>query len=78
MSFLMGIGAKAWGYIVAAVTVVIGVLTMLAKVKQAGRDEIAAKVNVETGAANARMAEAAVQSPKGKNDVAEAARRHQF
>ena len=78
MNFLAGIGLKAWGYIAAAVTAIVGILTVLGKAKQAGRDEVVAKVNQNAGETAARMAEAAAQSPKGKDDVVQDLRRGKF
>lgn len=69
MNFLAGIGLKAGGYIAAAGAVVIGLLTMLGRAKQAGRNEVATKVNAETAEANKRMLDAAVQAPKEIDDV---------
>jgi len=69
MSFLMGIGAKAWGYLITAGAVVLGVFIAFGKAKQAGRDEVKAKVNEATAGANERMLNAATQAPKGIDDV---------
>ena len=69
MAFLSSIGAKTWAYIATAATLVAGVVVALGRAKQAGRNEVAAKVNESSGEAAARMAEAAVQSPKDKDDV---------
>ena len=69
MSFLMGIGAKAWGYLAAAAGAVVGLLVILGKAKQAGRDEVVGNVNEETAATQKRMLDAATQAPKGIDDV---------
>lgn len=69
MSFLMGIGAKAWGFIAMALTVVAAAFVALSKAKQAGRDEVAAKVNEASAATGKRMLDAATQAPKDIEDV---------
>lgn len=69
MSFLMGIGAKAWAYLATALTVVAAAFIALGKAKQAGRDEVKAKVNEATAGAKERMLDAATQAPKGIDDV---------
>lgn len=76
--FLTSIGARAWGYMLAAGAVVIGLLAALGKAKQAGRNEVAAKVNLASGEAAARMLDAAVQSPKDKADVVKDLRSGKF
>ena len=78
MNFLMSIGLKAWGYIAAAATAVIGLLTLFAKVKQAGRDEVIKLENERAAEANKRMLDAAVQAPKGKEDVVKDLRAGRF
>lgn len=78
MNFLAGIGLKVWGYVAAAIAGVVAILTVLGRAKQAGRDEVTAKVNANAGETAARMAEAAAQSPKGKDDVVQDLRRGKF
>lgn len=69
MSFLTGVSLKIWGYLAAAGAVLIGLLTLFGKAKQAGRDEVVGKVNAATAEANKRMLDAAVQAPKEIDDV---------
>jgi len=69
MGFLLSIGAKAWAYLATALTVVAGMFIALGKAKQAGRDEVEAKVNKAGADANKRMLDAAIQAPKGIDDV---------
>lgn len=78
MSFLTSIGIKAWGYIATAGAVVLGLFVALGKAKQAGRDEVKAKVNEATADANKRMLDAAVQSPKEIDDVRKDLRNGRF
>lgn len=78
MTFLASIGLKVWGYVAAAVAVVVGLLTMFGRAKQAGRDEVAGAVNKSTADANARMVDAAVQAPGDRQGVANDARKGRF
>lgn len=78
MNFLTGLGLKVWGYVAAAVAVVAALWTALAKAKQAGRTEVSSAVNQASGAAAARMAEAAVKAPKERDDVVKDLRAGKF
>jgi len=56
MSFLLGLLGGAWKYILAALGIIAGVLTVLFQAKKAGKDEVIAKTqekeleNVQTAA----------------------------
>lgn len=78
LGFLSSIGARAWGYMAAAGAVVVGAMLALGRAKQAGRNEVATKVNQSSGEAAARMAEAATQAPKDKDDVVKGLRTGDF
>ena len=67
-----------WSYLAAAVGAVVGLLVILGKAKQAGRDEVKTKVNEATAGANARMLDAAVKAPKGIENVREDLRNGTF
>lgn len=76
--FLTSIGARAWGYMIAAGALVIGLLAAFGKARQSGIDYVAKKVNEDTAKAAARMLDAAVQSPKDKADVVKDLRSGKF
>ena len=76
--FLTSIGARAWGYMLAAGAVVIGLFTVLGKARQSGIDYVAKKVNEDTAKATGRMLDAAVQAPKDKADVVKDLRSGKF
>ena len=78
ISFLAGIGAKAWAYVGAALAVVAGIFIALGKAKQAGRLEVASKVNEASADTTKRMLDAAVQAPKEKAGVVEDLRLGKF
>ena len=78
ISFLSGIGLKAWGYLATAATIVVAAMVALGKAKQAGRDEVTTAVNQSSGEAAARMAEAATQAPTDRQGVADDARKGRF
>lgn len=69
LTLLSGIGLRVWGYIAAVVAIVVGLLSLFSKAKQAGRDEVANKVNSDTAGANERMLNASTQAPKDVKNV---------
>lgn len=74
MGFLAGIGAKVWGYVIAAAAVLAAVATIFQKGKSAGRVEVTSKVNEETAKANKAMLDAAVNAPTEKKGLTDALR----
>lgn len=78
MSFVTSIGARAWGYMIAAGAVVVGLLAAFGKARQSGIDYVAKKVNEDTAKATGRMLDAAVQAPKDKADVVKDLRSGKF
>lgn len=63
------IGLKVWGYVIAAGAALVGILTLFAKVKQAGRNEVTTAVNADTADKTKKMLDAATQAPKEIKDV---------
>lgn len=74
MGFLAAIGAKAWGYIIAAGAVLAAVATIFQKGKSAGTTEVTNKVNGATAKANEAMLDAAVNAPTEKKGLTDAFR----
>lgn len=70
LGFLSGIGAKVWGYVLAAGAVLGAVAVIFNRGKRAGQDGVTAGVNGATAAAGQRMGEAAVRAPSRVEPVA--------